>query len=143
MTNIDALKITSQLIDSFQTVRDTVAQIERDQDFYEREYLDLTHALEIISFNASEGYKLAKQLKENRHNRRNAKNTKEQLMPLHDLMKRYNNFFKELKSVHSQIEVTRNIQRKRAYTPRVREDLQEAFDRAQGKAIKLKSKGAD
>jgi DNA repair ATPase RecN len=135
VNDIDALEITSRLLDSFETVRKTIDKIESDHEFCDKELNDLTHALEFISFNASEGYKLAKQMKESRIKRRNAKNLKEELQPLYDLMKRYNNFFKELKNVHAEIEAIRGLQQKRIYSPRVRTDMQDAFEKVNGKQV--------
>lgn len=123
MTEIDPLTMTSQLIAAFQTVREAVEKAEIDQEYCDREYNDLTHALELINFNGVEGFKLAKQMKDNRVRRRDAKNLIEQLQPLHELMNRHQSFFKDLKKVHAQIETTIHSQQKRTYTPRVRTDI--------------------
>jgi hypothetical protein len=120
---MNVLETTEQLIAVFEAVRKTMEDASDDQDFIDREYNDLTHALELVSFNASEGYKLAKQLQENRLRRREAKNLKEALQPLYDLMNKNQSFFKELKNVHAAIERTVHTQQNRKYRPRAREDL--------------------
>lgn len=132
MTDIDPLKITSQMIATFESVKSAMEKAKEDQDFCDREYNDLTHGLELINFNAYEGYKLAKQLQNNRIRRRILKNTVEQLQPLYELFKKNQGFFKELKNVQAQISTIRDIQQKRIYTPRARTDLQEAFNKANG-----------
>lgn len=60
MNDIDALSITSQLITAFQKVQSAVEQYESDVAYYDHEYTDLTHALELIPFDAAKGYLLAK-----------------------------------------------------------------------------------
>lgn len=72
VNEIDALRLTSQLLTAFQAVQSAIQQNESDIIYYEHEYNDLTHALELTKFNAAEGYQLAVQLKENRLNRRKA-----------------------------------------------------------------------
>ncbi|MEB3103064.1 hypothetical protein [Ferviditalea candida] len=120
---MNLLELTNQLITISDTVRTTMEQLEQDQIFADKEYNDLTHALELISFSAVEGYKLAKQMQDNRIRRRNAKNLREQLQPLFELVNKNQVFFRELKNVHAQIETTIGIQQKRTYTPRARADL--------------------
>lgn len=135
VNEIDALRLTSQLITAFQAVRSSVQQNESDIIYYEHEYNDLTHALELTKFNAAEGYQLAVQLKENRLNRRKAKDQVAQLQPLFDVMTRHQSFFQDLRKAQAQIEKIKSSQASRMYTARARTDMQDAFDRAKQKQV--------
>lgn len=129
MTDIDPLKITSQIIEAFEFVKTVWEKAKEEQELCDHEYNDLTHGLELIKFNACEGYKLAKQLQNNRIRRRKAKNTLEQLKPLYEVFKKHQGFLRELKKAQAEIATTYDIQQKRIYTPRVRTDLQEALEK--------------
>ena len=133
MSNVDAHHLTNQLISIFQTVKQTYERNENDIAFYNQEYTDITHALELLHFNAAQGYRLAKQLKANRANRRLAKDQNQQLQPLYELLTRNQGFLKELRKVQSQIERIKSDQQNRLYTVRARTDMQAAFDRAKEK----------
>jgi len=133
MNNIDALQIISQFISSFQNVRSVVQECEAEVSYRDNEYNDLTHALELTTFDAASGYKLAKQLKENRIKRRKVKDQLAQLQPLLSLMNRYQNFFHDMKKLRTEIEKIRAMQQNRIYTPRARTDMMEAFERALAK----------
>jgi hypothetical protein len=135
VNDIDALRITSLMISAFQNVKSAVEQFESDVAYYDHEYNDLTHALELMTFDAAKGYQLAKQLKENRLKRRKAKDQLAQLQPLNELMGRYQNFFQELRRTQAQIEKIRTAQQNRIYTPRARTDMQEAFERAKERQV--------
>lgn len=126
----DALTATKQLNDIYQGVKDAFAKAKEEERFRDDEYNDLTHALELINFNGAEGYKLAKELKENRKFRREAKNMQELITPLRDLLLKYHTIFSELKNVQAMIEAIQHTQSVRVYTPRTRTDLQDRFDRA-------------
>lgn len=124
---MDGLKVTEQLIQAAEEVKREYLNAGDQEDYCDREYNDLTHALELFRFGGVEGYKLAKQMQDNRINRRAAKDLQEELKPLYDLMNKYHTFFRDLKQVHADIELTRGRQKNRRYTPRARTDLNEAF----------------
>lgn len=118
MIHIDALKITNQLIEINQSVKDTYDQTEEDITFCDKAIQDIEHAIENTKFDVRRGFYLAKQLQDMRVKRRVAKDLKEQLQPLIELLKKNPNFFNEAKQVHAHIEITRNVQLKRTYKPR-------------------------
>lgn len=130
---LDAIQVVNQLIDAFRSVQEAYQQAERDEEFCDQEYNDLTHGLELIDFNAAEGFKLAKQLKENRTKRRAAKDTIEQLRPLYVHINRNKPFIDGLKNIHAEIETTKNVQMNRVYRPRVRADLFDQLKKAKGR----------
>lgn len=62
------------LSEQFRTMQDNTKWLEQQLSESDQEILDLLHYIEFYDFNACEGYKLAKKLKNIRLKRRNAKN---------------------------------------------------------------------
>lgn len=91
----------------------------------ELEIEDLEHVLEFSNFNASDGYKLAKELKEVRQKRRTLKNELELL----EVIKRLNTFpkpqEKHICQAIGDIRKTLQVQKERCYSMRIRHDLQD------------------
>lgn len=123
MSEIQPLGIIEYMLGFYNSVSTAMKEAFAEEAYCNEEYQDLTHALEFTEFGTVAGYKLAKQVKDNRQKRRQAKELQEQLDPLNALMKRYANFFNELKNVHAEIERTIGVQVKRTYRRRVRGDL--------------------
>ncbi|MBU5342300.1 hypothetical protein [Caldifermentibacillus hisashii] len=100
-------------------------EVKREIKQSELEIEDLEHVLEFSNFNASDGYKLAKELKEVRQRRRTLKNELELL----EVIKRLNSFPKPQEKHISQaigdIRKTLQIQKERCYSMRIRHDLQD------------------
>ncbi|MFW5437096.1 hypothetical protein [Paenibacillus apiarius] len=101
--------------------------------YYENEYLDLTHALEFMEFGPEEGFQLAQQLQENRRKRRQAKEENELIKPLYELITRQKTLMAEMGKIKAKAQQTIQTQSKRIYTPRVRTDMQDAFERAKAR----------
>lgn len=117
------------ILDIAECAKDDMDRYHREVQYYDHEYNDLTHALELTRFNASEGYKLAKQMQENREKRRTSKDCIAQLSPLCNVIKKHHHFFNELKSVEREVQSVIRTQNVRTYRPRVRDDL---FKMAEG-----------
>ncbi|WP_010278862.1 hypothetical protein [Paenibacillus senegalensis] len=126
----DPLKIVSDMLDAIYAVREALEQAQEEQTYSEQEIIDLEHALELTRFNASEGYRMAVELKDARVRRRKAKNQIEELLPLVTVLNRSQKFISDLKAAHAEIEIIRGQQRNRRYTPRVRTDMVESFNKA-------------
>lgn len=120
---MNVLETIKQMIDTFEKVKSQTFQTNDSQDYFDREYNDLTHALEFKTFDIQRGYKLAKELQENRVNRRREKNLHEQLQPFAELLNKNHNFLKELKNMQAAIEIIVHTQQSRSYTPKARVDL--------------------
>lgn len=101
-----------------------------DVNYYDKEMQDLLHELELIKFNAFQGYSLAKKLKENRIHRRKAKDMNLALKPLYDFYMKNKDSFKELRSVQSEVTKIEANLKHRVYTPRVNNEMTEAFKKA-------------
>lgn len=130
---VSAKVAASSLLEISTWVRSRYEQNEGDLVYYEKEFNDLTHALEFVEFDKDNGFEIAKQLRENRINRRLAKDENEVLKPLYELLRKYKTLENELNSIKVK---TRNVltgQSNRVYKPRVRSDMQEAFDKAKNR----------
>lgn len=126
---MDALKAVETLIQINEDAKKLFKQAEDEEEYRNREYTDIAHALEFIQFGGADGYRLARELKDCRLARRDAKNKQEELKPFIDLLNKYQTLFRDLRQVHAAIEVTRNRQDNRIYTPKVRADLGEEIQR--------------
>jgi 5'-deoxynucleotidase YfbR-like HD superfamily hydrolase len=91
----------------------------------EREIQDLLHVLEFTKFNASEGYKLSKQLQAARQERRKLKNENELLGGLSKIMLKIKPQTDNLNAVIGDIRKRKQMQTNRTYHCRVRKDLQD------------------
>ncbi|WP_182200115.1 hypothetical protein [Paraliobacillus salinarum] len=89
-----------------------------------QEIQDLMHVVEFSSFNASDGYRLAKDLKIARKKRRELKNELELLEPLVSVLKKFRNNLQEMDKAVGEIRKVKALQQSRTYKCRVREDLQ-------------------
>lgn len=128
----DAKKYASQLEHIFNNVPRIYEMNEEYIHQCDKESGDLQHFIELTSFNASEGYKLAKELKENRTRRRECKDQNMLLKPLYDLVKKHHHILKDIRKCISDIQKVENTMDNRTYTPRVRTEMQEAFQKASG-----------
>ncbi len=126
---MDALKAVETLLQINEDAKRLFKQAEDEEEYRNREYTDIAHALEFIQFGGVDGYRLARQLKDCRLARREAKNAQEELKPFIDMLNKYQALFRDLRQVHAAIEVTRNRQSNRVFTPRVRVDLGEEIQR--------------
>lgn len=128
--NFDAEKIINQMIAIFTTIPQVYEQNETNILMYEQEENDLVHGFEFLEFNNSLGYKMAKELKENRSRRRNCKDQNELMKQVYEMIMKYSKFLGELKKCQTDIQITKNVMKKRTYTPRIRTEMRELFIQA-------------
>lgn len=85
---------------------------------------DIEHYLEFTNFNAANGYKLARRIKELRTKRRQLKDELEPLLPLNSFIERHKPIWSELDRTRGEVkkEITR-IAGIRTYKPRILSDL--------------------
>ncbi|WP_162632643.1 hypothetical protein [Paraliobacillus zengyii] len=105
-------------------VPDRMNENKRELDLINQEIQDLLHVIEFSSFNASDGYRLSKELKIAREKRRKLKNDLELLEPLTTVLKKFRNNLQEVNKVVGDIRKAKALQQSRVYKCRVREDLQ-------------------
>jgi hypothetical protein len=133
MKQLDAQSTVSALVNMLKDVKHTYENNQQDITYLDNEYNDLNHAIELLNLNASQGFKMYKQLKKNRTDRRIAKDTNQQLKPLYDFLQNHSKLIKELNQIQNEVQKIKKQQKNRDYRLRVRSDMQEAFDKAKAK----------
>jgi len=117
------LSLAQNILFSFETLRhdmDTISQKIKDTD---SEICDILHDVELTSFNASEGYKLARELQILRKKRREYKEQEEQLDMLRGFVNKHKWIANDLQLNIKTIEGKREQQLHRIYSPKIRTDL--------------------
>ena len=118
-----ALEYTNELIDIYNRInsdyQDLVKQ-EQTTSLYEQ---DILHIIENTTFNAADGYKLAKMIKDNRNKRRKIKN---ELRPMKMLKDSFiNNSINSLKKAQERLdreaEILSSLSENAIYSPRTQE----------------------
>ncbi len=101
----------------------------------DRELSDLLHVVEFSTFNASEGYKYASQIKCARERRRFLKNELELLEPLMQIIGNVKVDKERLNHAIGEIRKLKKNQETRGYRMRIRSDLQPVIDRQKLKVV--------
>lgn len=128
MEQLADVEQTATLIkNAIRDLPDTFNKNKHEINQLENEIQDLLHVIEFTKFNAHEGWKLSKQLKEARAKRRTLKNENERIEPLLQFCKKTRNYLGELENVVQNIQQVKQRQETRTYRCRVREDLQNKF----------------
>ena len=122
-------KATSQLQ---QVVSQTPSQLKKLHEVVSRadlEIQDLLHLAEFENFNAAEGYYITSQLKKARLKRRRAKEQIEELQSISKVLNQNSKFEPHIAAIQKSIATTSSVKQKRTYTPRVRTDLSDRFNK--------------
>src|SRR5699024_4920712 len=101
----------------------------------DKELSDLLHLVEFSKFNASDGYKYAKQIKVARERRRVLKNEIELLEPLNSVVAEMKINREKLNRAIGEIRNFKKNQNTRGYRMRIRTDLQPVIDRQKLKVV--------
>lgn len=117
------------------TSKSKYQQLEYDLDFLNRQYNDLTHALELLNEDDVSMLEMAKQLKQNRVHRREVKKLLELGKPMQDLLNNYPNFMKDASHINQTVKKIQQTQLDRSYCPREATALEEAFAKAREKEL--------
>lgn len=112
---------TEQLLDIYNKINEDINRLTKEEKNATLFDLDMLHVIENTNFNACEGYKLAKKIRDNRHSRRQIKNELEPLKQLKNCF--INTNFELLKLVHQAIidknNYLNNLVENKVYRPRV------------------------
>jgi len=134
------MDIFENINESFEMFRDMVREIpdryhsnNKEITKLQEETQDLLHMIEMVNFNARDGYKLSKALKEVRKRRRELKDENQLLEPIVPLLKKYRNELNNMDKILGEIRKRERLQDVRGYRCRVRDDLQESLNK--GKVI--------
>ncbi|PNQ78892.1 hypothetical protein [Paenibacillus sp. F4] len=126
---IKAIEAAQQIQDILREVKTAYKKSDREVKYYDHECADIIHALEFIELDAETACALCQQLRDNRKRRREAKNERERLQPLYEVSEGHPYLIYEFERAKWRTERIECIQKHRMYTPRIRTDLQQAFDR--------------
>lgn len=131
------LKWVSQMIQIF---NNTIKEYNASNDqikICDNKLTDIEHYIEMANFNASEGYKLSKQIKDIRVLRREHKEIVYLFEPVYELFNKHKHFFDELRKCQGEVQRRMNKLDNKAYVPRTTH-LEEAFKKAaEAKGIRL------
>ena len=100
-----------------------IQQVKMEINYYQEELQDLEHYIEFTNLSASQGYKIAKEIKDVRMKRRELKNELEYLEIIEKRMKNALRHQDGISQVTDGISRTKERISTRTYTPRVRKDL--------------------
>lgn len=120
---MDALEASNSLFKLVQDIKNAYETACSELAYYDAEYNDLTHALELLEFDKEQGYQLALQLQHNRKTRREAKKDRERLQPLYELLSKQKYFISDLSRATAKTYSVAQKQSRRTYTPRVRMEI--------------------
>lgn len=94
----------------------------------DQEIQDILHAIELNNFNASDGYKLAKELQTARKVRRELKDQLELLEPLKEFVSFVKPTEKNIGSTLGNVRIIKQRHNVRTYKMRIRDDLQSLIE---------------
>lgn len=126
--SFNPLRETARSINCLSNASAMYEEAKRDLDTADKASQDLLHAIELLEFEDAEKSKLYEELKEIRRFRRICKQFIELTEPLNHLANKYKNFLTELCIVHNRIKEIQKDLDTRQYYPRIRKDLEEAFN---------------
>lgn len=114
----------------FEAVKKIPKQIDRlkkEIRLCDEERNDILHLIELESFNASEGYRHARELQITLLQRRKFKDELEALEKFHSKMNKNRTMNEQVDTLHYLVKERTDTLKARTYRPRVREDFNERF----------------
>lgn len=115
-----AKELSDKLLSMFSEVKQTHDEFVKELSTQDKMTSDILHRIELGTFNACEGYKLCKKIKEVRQERRVIKDELEPLKKLHGTILTIKS--KVQKSNKNIVKMEQNMQN-RSYTPRVLKEI--------------------
>ena len=122
--NVYEFNVMLKQVNTFMTdLPRRIQQVKMEINYYQEELQDLEHYIEFTNLSASQGYKIAKEIKDVRMKRRELKNELEYLEIIEKRMKNALRHQDGISQVTDGISRTTERISTRTYTPRVRKDL--------------------
>ena len=122
--NVYEFNVMLKQVNTFMTdLPRRIQQVKMEINYYQEELQDLEHYIEFTNLSASQGYKIAKEIKDVRMKRRELKNELEYLEIIEKRMKNALRHQDGISQVADGINRTTERISTRTYTPRVRKDL--------------------
>ena len=127
---MEAIRIIQDIINSVDIFEAEYQRIYEEIGKCDLEVCDILHDIELTSFNACEGYKMAKEIQKVRQRRRELKDKKSEILIIKETVEKIRPTIQKLQGEITNIEEKQEFQLHRIYTPRIRTDL---------KVVKLQS----
>lgn len=122
-------KAAKEFYQALETIPNQIELLEKEIKLCDQETQDLLHLIEMSKFHASEGYKICRDLQITRKRRRAAKDELETLNQIVEKLKGNRPIQHNAVIVDNVIGRRTNTLESRRYTPRVRSDLVERFNK--------------
>lgn len=122
-------KATKLLQDSLNSIPVQIERLQKELMLCDQESSDLLHLIEFSSFHASEGYKLCRDLQITRQRRRTIKNELETLNQIKNKLVTHRPMEHQTQAIEKVINRRKAIIENSTYTPKVRSDLVERFNK--------------
>lgn len=119
--------LSNQLSHFYGELPTQITRLEKEIKLCDLETNDLLHLIELDHFNASDGYKHAKDLQITRKRRRECKDELEALTELRENLKVQRPFNHQVTAIEKLVKQRSHRLETRGYTPRVRSDLKKKF----------------
>lgn len=117
----------SQLAHILNQVPDQIERLKKEIQLCDLETTDLLHLIELSSFNASDGYGLARDLQLTQQQRRKCKNELESLTSFYAKSQKSRTMKQQSDVINTLVEQRKQSLADKQYSPRVRLDLVERF----------------
>ena len=121
--------ITKELHTKFEHVPKQIEILQIEESLCDQEISDVLHIIELSLFNAYEGYKYSRELQITLQKRREIKNELASLRQLKQSLDSGNGMKENLVKMNKKIRDRNKVVLEKKYTPRVRSDLTERFNK--------------
>lgn len=121
--------VAKQLQEVLGSIPQQVSRIHKEIQLCDQESSDLLHLIEFSSFHASEGYKLCRDLQITRQKRRKLKNELSTLEQISEQLGVHRPMNHQTEAIGNVIAKRKRIVANSKYTPKVRTDLTERFNK--------------
>lgn len=128
VVNAERLRdVATQMSKLMKDVPQQIDRIKQEIELCEKEVDDLRHLIELTNFNASQGYKMSKDMQITLIKRRELKDELDSLVAVKAMMSKHRPMLAQSETLSSTIKQRVGAQKRRTYTPRVRTDLAPMF----------------
>lgn len=132
------IEILSEQLSSFYSrLPDQIERLKKEISLCDHETNDLLHLIELDHFNASDGFRHAKDLQITRKRRRECKDELEGLNEIVENLKIQRPFNHQVITIEKLIKARKEKIKMRGYQPRVRKDLKKKFKECRNKHRKF------
>lgn len=130
VVEVEQIEMATKILqDSLNSIPLQINRLEKELTLCNQESSDLIHLIEFSNFHASEGYKLCRDLQITRKRRREIKNELETLTQIQAKLITHRPMHHQTQAIEKVISKRKETIANSKYTPRVRSDLIERFNK--------------